>query len=59
MSDKARFGFRIYRMSKKDWSLGVAFTHSFNETYLYLNLIKFNIAIGFIVQDKIIEIDLY
>lgn len=59
MSDKARFGFRIYRMSKHDWSFGFAFTHSFNETYLYLNLIKFNIAIGFIVQDKLIEIDLY
>lgn len=58
MSDKARFGFRIYRMSKKDWSLGVAFTHSFNETYLYLNLIKFNIVIGFLFQDKFFEIGL-
>lgn len=59
MIDKARFGLRIYRMSKHDWSMGFALTHSFNETYLYFNLIKFNIAIGFIVQDKLIEIDLY
>lgn len=59
MNDKTMFGITIYKMCEKDWSVGMCFTHSFKETYLYINLVKVSIAIGVMMgKDKRIEIEL-
>ena len=53
------FGITIYKMCEKDWSVGICFSHSFKETYLYINLVKVSIAIGVMMcKDKRIEIEL-
>ena len=43
---KLSAGIEISKMEKGQWSFGVCFSHYFDETYLYINLIKWTITIG-------------
>jgi hypothetical protein len=44
--NKLRFGITFATMEKNMWSLGVALSHSYDETYLYINIFKLSISIG-------------
>lgn len=43
---KGKFGVTSNKLIKGQWSFGFAITHDEYETYLYINLIKWSIAIG-------------
>ena len=43
---KLSAGIEISKMEKGQWSFGVCFSHYFDETYLYINLIKWTITTG-------------
>jgi hypothetical protein len=43
---KGKFGVTGYKLFKGQWSFGFAITHDEYETYLYINLFKWSIAIG-------------
>lgn len=45
---KGKFGVTGFKLMKGQWSIGIAITHDECETYLYINLIKWSIAIGII-----------
>ena len=45
---KGKFGVTGYKLFKGQWSLGFAITHDEYETYLYINFIKWSVAIGII-----------
>ena len=46
-----RFRVQIDKMHERQWSIGIALSHNLEETYFYLNLIKWHIAIGFLYTD--------
>ena len=43
---KLSAGIEISKMEKGQWSFGVCFSKYFDETYLYINLIKWTITTG-------------
>jgi hypothetical protein len=43
---KLKFGVTCAQLDKDMWSLGIALSYSYNETYLYINLFKLSISIG-------------
>lgn len=43
---KDKFGVTCNKLMKGQWSIGIAITHDEYETYLYINLIKWSVAIG-------------
>lgn len=49
--DKAKFQIRYNKIGSKDWSICIGISHAdygeCRETYLYINLIKWSVAIGF------------
>lgn len=54
---KPKFKVAVNKMWQGSWSFGVCLTHSptisscgFGETYLYINLIKISISIGWLVD---------
>lgn len=48
MNDNARvkFGISVDRYPRDMWSFGITLSHDYEETYLWINLIKWTIAIG-------------
>lgn len=48
MREKLKGKFRVtgYKCMKGQWSIGIAITHDEYETYLYINLFKWSVAIG-------------
>lgn len=47
---KCKFGIKVDKLWKEMWSIGACISHSFNETYLFINLIKWSISIGWLEQ---------
>jgi hypothetical protein len=43
---KGKFGVTGHKLIKGQWSIGIAITHDEPETYLYINLLKWSVAIG-------------
>ena len=43
-----KFGISIDKHSEGMWSFGIALSHFVKETYLYINLFKWSISIGFL-----------
>ncbi len=43
---KGKFGVTGNKLMKGQWSFGFAITHDEYETYLYINLFKWSVAIG-------------
>ena len=48
---KLKFGIKVDKMWKGWWSFGMCLSHSLNETYLFINLIKISISIGFLNKE--------
>ena len=49
-SNRAKFKADVNKMWPGEWSLGVGLSHSSDETYIYINLIKISISIGWLVD---------
>ena len=49
--DKAKFQIHCNKIGSKDWSICLGISHAdygkCKETYLYINLVKWSIAIGY------------
>lgn len=45
---KVKFGVSVEKMYSGWWSFGVCFSHSRPETYVYINLFKWTISIGWL-----------
>lgn len=43
---KAKFRIKAYPYGKDQWSVCCGLSHSFDETYIYLNLFKWSVSIG-------------
>lgn len=43
---RLKFGVAIEKIMGGAWSIGVCFSHQFDETYLFINLVKWTISIG-------------
>lgn len=48
---KAKFGTTIDTIAPGCWSIGVCFSHMEDETYLFINLLKWSITIGVFRQE--------
>ena len=48
---KLKFGIKVDKQWKGSWSLGICLSHAFDETYVYINLIKWSISIGLLRLD--------
>ena len=54
MYDKSNYAFRIKvdKIAVDDWSIGSCFSHSFGETYLFINFFKWSISIGWLFKES-------
>lgn len=48
---KIKFRVKVEKMWKGWWSFGICLSHSDDETYLFINLFKWNVAIGKLCED--------
>jgi hypothetical protein len=46
--NNAKFGIKIDKTYKGQWSIGLCLSHWDNETYLFINLFKWSISIGWL-----------
>lgn len=46
MGSEIKFGIKMDKMFDNSWSFGVCLSHSYDETYLFINLFKRVILIG-------------
>lgn len=49
-NNKAKFQIKIDKQWKGMWSFGACLSHCGEETYLYVNLFKWSITIGFLYE---------
>lgn len=45
-----KFGIKVDKVSERMWSIGICLSHCFDETYLFINLVKWSISIGWLAQ---------
>lgn len=50
-NDKTKFGIKVDKHSDGLWSLGMCLSHFYDETYLYVNLFKWTVSIGFLYKE--------
>ena len=50
-SNKLKFGVKVYRMMSGSWSFGSCISHSFGETYLFINFAIWSISIGWLLKE--------
>jgi len=43
---KLKINIEIVGIEKDEWSIGICLSHSIDETYVYINLVKWIISIG-------------
>ena len=48
---ECKFGVKIEKQWEGMWSIGSCITHSFDETYLFINLIKWTLIIGWFYKE--------
>lgn len=53
--NKTKFRIKIDKMSAHTWSFGICISHWYDETYLFINAIKWSISIGFLSADDYLE----
>ena len=54
--DSAKFGIKVNKMRGNQFSIGICISHWDDESYMYLNLFKWTVAIGFLYNDdKVID----
>ena len=44
------FGIKVFKHFKGTWSFGSCISHSFGETYLFINFAKWCISIGWLMK---------
>lgn len=49
--DNLGFGIRIDDMFPGAWSFGISLSHSMDETYVFINLFKKTVVIGWIYKE--------
>lgn len=47
--ENTKFRIKVDNMYKGNWSFGICLSHAWEETYLYINLFKWSISIGWLV----------
>ena len=47
MEGKMKFGIKVDKLPKYCWSVGACISHGTPETYLFINLFKWSISIGY------------
>lgn len=54
MNEKTGYGFgiKVLPLFEGHWSFGSCISHSFGETYLYINFAKWSISIGWLMKDE-------
>lgn len=50
-NNKAKFRIKVDDIGYNKWSFGICVSHWWEETYLYINLFKWTISIGFMNKD--------
>ena len=45
------FGIKVDKQFQGAWSFGSCISHSFGETYLFINFFKWTISIGYLFKD--------
>jgi hypothetical protein len=45
---KCKFGIKVDKINKGMWSICFGISHFFSETYLFINLVKWSISIGWL-----------
>lgn len=50
---KLVFGIRIDKIPKGMWSFGICLSHSYEETYIYINLFKITISVGRLYKGRL------
>lgn len=48
---KTKFRVKVDKHSDGLWSFGACLSHFYDETYLYINLFKYTVSIGFLYKD--------
>lgn len=53
MNDKLNYGFGVIvdKQPKGIWSFGSCISHSFGQTYLFINFAKWSISIGWLMKE--------
>ena len=53
MNDKTDYGFGIKVTTQPEgvWSFGSCISHSFGQTYLFINFAKWSISIGWLMKE--------
>lgn len=53
MNEKSNYGFgvKVDKYHKGAWSFGSCISHSFGETYLFINFAKWSISIGWLMKE--------
>ena len=46
-----KFGIKVDRHFEGAWSFGSCISHSFGETYLFINFAKWSISIGWLMKE--------
>jgi hypothetical protein len=46
------FGIKVIPLFPGTWSFGSSISHSFGETYLFINFAKWSVCIGWIMKDE-------
>lgn len=54
MNEKSNYGFgvKVNKHLKGWWSFGSCISHSFGETYLFINFAIWSISIGWLMKDS-------
>lgn len=54
MNEKTDYGFgiKVIPLFESSWSFGSCISHSFGETYLYINFAKWSISIGWLMKGE-------
>ena len=53
MNEKSNYGFgvAVYKNIEGSWSFGSCISHSFGETYLFINFAIWSISIGWLMKE--------
>lgn len=46
-----KFGIKVDRMFDGSWSFGSCISHSFGQTYLFINFLFWSISIGWLMKE--------
>ena len=50
-SKHTKFRIKVDPIIQEAWSIGLCISHWYDETYLYINLLRWSISIGFLYSE--------